>query len=83
VDLRPIVQEVRAALEGVAEPLVVAVMGCEVNGPGEAKHADVGLAAGADVAVLFRRGEIVRRVPIGEAAHALLAELEGLQSAAT
>jgi (E)-4-hydroxy-3-methylbut-2-enyl-diphosphate synthase len=81
VDLRPIVEEVRAALEGVSEPLVVAVMGCEVNGPGEAKHADVGLAAGANSVALFRHGEIVRRVPIGEAAQALIAELDALRPA--
>jgi (E)-4-hydroxy-3-methylbut-2-enyl-diphosphate synthase len=81
VDLRPIVEEVRAALESVSEPLVVAVMGCEVNGPGEAKHADVGLAAGANSVALFRHGEIVRRVPIGEAAQALLAELDALRRA--
>jgi (E)-4-hydroxy-3-methylbut-2-enyl-diphosphate synthase len=66
-------------LEGVTEPLVVAVMGCEVNGPGEAKHADVGLAAGAGAVALFRRGEIVGRVPVAEAARALLAELNKLR----
>jgi (E)-4-hydroxy-3-methylbut-2-enyl-diphosphate synthase len=83
VDLRPIVEAVRAGLEGVSEPLVVAVMGCEVNGPGEAKHADVGLAAGANAVALFRRGEIVKRVPVEEAAQALLAELDSLRQAST
>lgn len=78
VDLRPIAEEVRQALEGLSAPLVVAVMGCEVNGPGEARHADVGLAAGRDAVALFRRGEIVRRVPVTEAARALLAEVEQL-----
>jgi (E)-4-hydroxy-3-methylbut-2-enyl-diphosphate synthase len=58
-------------------------MGCEVNGPGEAKHADVGLAAGANAVALFRRGEIVKRVPVEEAAQALLAELDSLRQAST
>ena len=75
VDLRPLAEEVRLALAGVTKPVVVAVMGCEVNGPGEAKHADVGLAAGKETAALFRSGEVLRRVPIGEAASALIAEL--------
>ncbi len=78
VDLRPLAEAIRLALEGVTEPVVVAVMGCEVNGPGEARHADVGLAAGQDTVVLFRRGEIVGRVPMAEAAPALIAELASL-----
>jgi (E)-4-hydroxy-3-methylbut-2-enyl-diphosphate synthase len=78
VDLRPVAEEIRQALTSVEQPVVVAVMGCEVNGPGEARHADIGLAAGKDSAVLFRGGKIVRRVPIGEAAAALLEELAKL-----
>lgn len=78
VNLRPLAEEVRAALAEITEPMVVAIMGCEVNGPGEAKYADVGLAAGRDSAALFRRGEVVRSIPIGEAVGALLAELEQL-----
>jgi (E)-4-hydroxy-3-methylbut-2-enyl-diphosphate synthase len=81
VDLRPIVEEVRQALAGLTAPLVVAVMGCEVNGPGEARHADLGLAAGQDAVALFRRGQIVRRVPVAEAAETLIRELDELLGA--
>lgn len=75
VDLGPLVEAAQAALSGVTAPLVVAVMGCEVNGPGEARHADLGLACGRDYAALFRAGEIVKRVPIGEAAEVLREEI--------
>jgi (E)-4-hydroxy-3-methylbut-2-enyl-diphosphate synthase len=78
VDLRPLVEATREALEGVTRPMVVAVMGCEVNGPGEASSADLGLACGGEYAVLFRGGEIVRRVPIAEAAAALREEIEAV-----
>ena len=54
----------------------VAVMGCEVNGPGEAKDADVGTAAGAGRAVIFRKGEKVRVVPESEMLSALMEEVE-------
>lgn len=80
VDLKPIVEEVRQGLAAVTTPIVVAVMGCEVNGPGEARHADVGLAAGKDTLVLFRRGEVVRRVPVSEAAAVLAAEIGDLSA---
>jgi (E)-4-hydroxy-3-methylbut-2-enyl-diphosphate synthase len=56
--------------------LVVAVMGCEVNGPGEARQADVGIAIGKGRAALFKRGEILRTVPLNEAIPALLEEIE-------
>lgn len=78
VDLRPIVEEVQEMLREIEAPIVVAVMGCEVNGPGEARHADVGIAAGAEAVVLFRGGEVLRRVPIAQAAAALKAEIESL-----
>lgn len=54
----------------------MAVMGCEVNGPGEAKDADVGLALGKGKAALFKHGEIVRTVPLDEALDLLLQEVE-------
>lgn len=75
VDLQPLARQVKEALREIETPLVVAVMGCEVNGPGEAREADVGLAAGKDKAILFRRGEIVRTVPFSEALEALRTEL--------
>ena len=63
IDLIPLAQEVERRLETVRKPITVAVMGCAVNGPGEAAAADVGIAGGDGVGLLFRRGEIVKRVP--------------------
>jgi len=62
IDVAALAQAVEERLSGVAEPLRVAVMGCEVNGPGEARQADVGVAGSRRGGVIFRRGEIVRRV---------------------
>jgi (E)-4-hydroxy-3-methylbut-2-enyl-diphosphate synthase len=61
-DMWPVVSELERKLVNVAEPLTVAVMGCAVNGPGEARDADVGLAGGKHMGLLFRHGEIVRRI---------------------
>jgi (E)-4-hydroxy-3-methylbut-2-enyl-diphosphate synthase len=58
-------------------------MGCVVNGPGEAREADVGIAAGKGHGVLFRRGEAVRKVPEADLLEALLAELEALAAEGT
>ena len=64
----------RRRLAGVTTPLTVAVMGCAVNGPGEAREADVGIAGGKGEGLLFRRGEIVRKVPADQLADALVEE---------
>ena len=79
VDLQPLARQVQEALREVTAPIVVAVMGCEVNGPGEAKEADVGLAAGKGKALLFRRGEKLRTVKMDEALEALMDEVRALQ----
>ncbi|NOY45857.1 MAG: flavodoxin-dependent (E)-4-hydroxy-3-methylbut-2-enyl-diphosphate synthase [Deltaproteobacteria bacterium] len=68
--------EVERRLAHVQAPLTVAVMGCEVNGPGEAREADVGVACGKGVGLLFRRGEVVRKVPEAEIVPALVALVE-------
>lgn len=57
-------------------PIKVAVMGCAVNGPGEAKEADIGIAGGDGEGLLIRRGQIVRKMPEGELLDALRYELE-------
>ena len=62
VDLQRTARAVRRGLEGVKAPLTVAVMGCPVNGPGEAKAADVGLAGGKGKAVIFSRGKVLKTV---------------------
>jgi (E)-4-hydroxy-3-methylbut-2-enyl-diphosphate synthase len=63
IDLISLARQVERRLETVQKPITVAVMGCVVNGPGEASAADVGLAGGKGEGVLFRRGEIVKKVP--------------------
>jgi (E)-4-hydroxy-3-methylbut-2-enyl-diphosphate synthase len=74
IDLIPIAEEVERRLRDLPKKIVVAVMGCVVNGPGEAREADVGIAGGKGQGLLFRRGEVVRKVPQNELADALVAE---------
>ncbi len=71
IDLIPMASQVEALLADIKTPLDVAVMGCVVNGPGEAREADYGLAGGKGQGVLFRRGEIVGKVPEQNLAQAL------------
>ncbi len=80
VDLVAIVERLKERVTDVEAPLTVAVMGCIVNGPGEAREADVGIAAGKGHGVLFRRGEAVRKVPEGELLEVLLEEVRTLAS---
>jgi len=72
IDLIPMAQRVEELLRTIDKPITVAVMGCSVNGPGEARHADVGIAGGNGEGVLFRKGEIVRKVPERELIPALM-----------
>lgn len=76
VDLQRIAEEVEQRLQAYECPIKVAVMGCAVNGPGEARHADVGLAGGHGEFLIFRAGETIRKVPEGEAVEALMQEIE-------
>jgi (E)-4-hydroxy-3-methylbut-2-enyl-diphosphate synthase len=78
IDLPAIAAEVEKRLEAVKEPITVAVMGCVVNGPGEAREADIGIAGGDGCAVLFKGEQILRKVPEEEIVSALLAEIEKL-----
>src|SRR5215207_6626579 len=75
VDLFTIANEIDDFLTTVKDPIRVAVMGCVVNGPGEARDADVGLAAGNAKGVIFRKGKIVRTVPETDMVEALKAEI--------
>jgi (E)-4-hydroxy-3-methylbut-2-enyl-diphosphate synthase len=75
INLIPLAEKVERALREVKQPLKVAVMGCVVNGPGEAKEADFGIAGGRGMGVVFRRGEIVRKVKEEELLEALLGEI--------
>lgn len=63
IDLIPIAKEVEAFLEKIEGDITVAVMGCAVNGPGEARNADIGIAGGIKEGLLFKKGEIIRKVP--------------------
>jgi (E)-4-hydroxy-3-methylbut-2-enyl-diphosphate synthase len=78
IDVYKVAQEAMAAFEAKALPIQVAVMGCVVNGPGEARSADLGIAAGRHRGHLFIRGKIVRVVPEDEMVDALVAEAEKL-----
>ncbi len=78
VDLIGLAQQVEARLEGVRRPVKVAVMGCVVNGPGEAADADIGVACGAGVGVVFARGNVVRKVDEKDIVDVLMEEIERL-----
>lgn len=78
IDLIRVAEEVERRLQFVTKPITVAVMGCAVNGPGEAREADVGIAGGNGEGLLFRKGEIIRKVPEAELADALITEIESL-----
>ena len=76
IDLIPVAEEVERRLRDLPRKITVAVMGCVVNGPGEAREADVGIAGGKGQGLLFRRGEVVRKVPERELADALVEEAQ-------
>jgi (E)-4-hydroxy-3-methylbut-2-enyl-diphosphate synthase len=74
IDLIKVAEEVEKRLHDLPVKLTIAVMGCVVNGPGEAREADLGIAGGEGQGLLFRRGEIIRKVPEAELADALVDE---------
>ena len=78
IDLIPMAQEVERRLAGCTKPITVAVMGCAVNGPGEAAAADVGIAGGRGEGLIFAKGEILRKVPQERLVDELMAEIEKL-----
>lgn len=76
IDLPAIAARVEKKLEGIAEPIEVAVMGCVVNGPGEARGADVGIAGGNGEGLVFRKGEVLRKVPEDQLVEELFKEID-------
>ena len=78
IDLIAIADEVERRLAHCKKPIKVAVMGCVVNGPGEAREADIGIAGGDGVGLLFKKGEIVRKVPEDKLVDELVREVEAL-----
>lgn len=79
VDLVPIAHEIESRLRDSRSAVKVAVMGCVVNGPGEAREADIGVAAGKGVGLIFRKGEPIRKVPETEIVSALMEEIAALE----
>ena len=63
INIIPIAEEINKRLAGIRKPLKIAIMGCAVNGPGEAKEADIGIAGGKAEALLFKKGKIIRKIP--------------------
>ena len=78
IDLISLAQEVERRLQGVDKPITVAVMGCVVNGPGEASAADCGIAGGVGEGLLFKKGQIIKKVPQEQLVDELFALIETL-----
>ena len=81
MDVQPIIEQVSAALttfENIREGLTVAIMGCVVNGPGEAENADVAICAGKNKAILYRHGQRLRTIPTEQIAQTVLEEVRNL-----
>ncbi len=78
INLIALANEVEARLSGCKKNIKVAVMGCAVNGPGEAREADIGIAGGDGCALIFKKGEIIRKVSESDALDALLEEIDNL-----
>lgn len=78
IDLIAIAQTIEKRVQSVDKNIKIAVMGCAVNGPGEAKEADIGIAGGDGEALLFKKGEIIRKIPEDKIIEELMAEIEKL-----
>ncbi len=79
INLIPIAKEVTNRLRGMEGNLKVAVMGCGVNGPGEARDADIGIAGGAGEALLFKKGEVIGKIPEDRIIETLMEEIEKMK----
>lgn len=78
IDMIPIAAEMEQRLKSIDKNIKVAVMGCAVNGPGEAREADIGVAGGNGEGLIFKKGQIIRKVPENEIIQALMEEIERL-----
>jgi len=78
IDLISLAGKVEKAVEGINKNIKIAVMGCVVNGPGEAREADLGVTGGDGKAIIFRKGEVLRTVPEEEVLEALMEEIRKL-----
>ena len=73
-------KEVEEKIKRFKKPIKVAVMGCAVNGPGEAREADFGIAGGVGSGLVFRKGKVIRSVPENELIDALMEEIEKFEN---
>ena len=78
INLIPIEKELEKRLEGCKKDITVAVMGCAVNGPGEAREADIGIAGGDGAGLIFKKGVIIRKVPQDELIDSLMGEIDNM-----
>ena len=78
-EITGIMHQLEEKLAGVKKSIKIAVLGCVVNGPGEASEADIGIAAGKGVAILYRKGEVVKRVKEEDIVRTVLEEVERFQ----
>ena len=76
IDLFSIVDKVENAVSGIVASPKVAIMGCVVNGPGEAREADVGVAGGRGQGILFKKGDVVRKISEDQLAEILITEVK-------
>ena len=76
VDLVKLAKEVEDEFKGLNEEIHIAVMGCEVNGPGEARVADIGVAGGRGIGLIFKNGDVIRKVPEKEIVQAMREEVD-------
>jgi (E)-4-hydroxy-3-methylbut-2-enyl-diphosphate synthase len=79
IGLFDIVERVEQALMSTATPIKIAIMGCVVNGPGEAREADIGIAGGDGTGILFRKGKVVKKFPEENLVDVLMAEVEAYE----
>ena len=78
IDLISLANAVEERLASCNKPIKVAVMGCAVNGPGEAREADIGIAGGDGCALIFKKGQIIKKVPESEVLDSLMEEIDKL-----
>jgi len=79
MELQGLAHELENRLEEVTKPITVAVMGCAVNGPGEAREADIGIAGGKESGILFKKGQLIGKVPREQLLERLMEEIRSLK----
>ena len=77
-NMEPIVNEIEKYLNTLNKKIKVAIMGCAVNGPGEAKDADIGVAGGIKEAILFKKGQIIKKIPENKIVEELIKEINNM-----